>query len=183
VYNPTDVQGQEGRVASPQPRPRISEALQTKTGAGASTASILIRFAAGGIFLSEGMQKFLFPIALGVGRFQKIGIPLPGFFAPFVGTVETVCGLLLILGLLTRWAAMPLILDMLVALYTTKLPILLKSGFWSMAHESRTDYAMLLSLLFLLIAGPGAISLDAARGAWRGRQKRTAADAPAAPQT
>jgi putative oxidoreductase len=119
---------------------------------------------------------------MGVGRFQKIGIPLPGFFAPFVGTVETICGFLLTIGLFTRWATTPLIMDMLVAVYTTKLPILLKDGFWSMARESRTDYAMLLGLIFLLAAGPGAVSADAARGAWRSRQVRTAVTGPHSPQ-
>jgi putative oxidoreductase len=148
----------------------------------ASAAIILVRFATGGIFLSEGVQKFLFPIALGVGRFQKIGIPVPGFFAPFVGGVETVCGLLVIFGLFTRWATLPLIVDMLVAIYATKIPILLKSGFWSMAHESRTDYAMLLTLIFLLLAGAGPVSVDAVRGAWRRKQARDSTAVPPAPQ-
>jgi putative oxidoreductase len=155
---------------------------EQRTRTSASAAILLVRLAAGGIFLSEGVQKFLYPIALGVGRFEKIGIPLPGFFAPFVGGVETVCGLLVIFGLFTRWATLPLIADMLVAMYTTKLPILLKSGFWSMAHESRTDYAMLLTLVFLLMAGPGTISVDAVRSAWRKRQARDSTAAPPAPQ-
>ena len=92
--------------------------------------------------MSEGIQKFLFADALGVGRFVKIGIPAPAFTAPFVGVVEIVCGGLLALGLVTRLAAIPLIIDMLVAIASTKIPILMKSGFWAMAHEARTDYAM-----------------------------------------
>jgi putative oxidoreductase len=158
----------------------MSDEQRSRTSA--SAAILLVRLATGGVFLSEGVQKFLFPIVLGVGRFQKIGIPVPGFFAPFVGGVETVCGLLLIFGLFTRWATIPLIVDMLVALYATKLPILLKSGFWSMAHESRTDYAMLLTLIFLLLAGAGTISVDAVRGAWRRRQERDSTATPPAPQ-
>jgi putative oxidoreductase len=122
---------------------------------------ILIRLAVGAVFLAEGIQKFLFPDALGVGRFTKIGIPDPHLMAPFVGVFEVGCGALLILGLLTRLAAIPLIIDMLVAVATTKIPILLKSGFWAMAHEARTDYAMLLGCLFFLIVGAGRWSMDA----------------------
>jgi uncharacterized membrane protein YphA (DoxX/SURF4 family) len=124
-------------------------------------ANLLVRLLVGGVFLSEGLQKFIYPDALGAGRFAKIGIPAPGVMGPFVGVVETVCGLLLILGLLTRMATIPLIIDMLVAIATTKIPILIKSGFWAMAHEARTDYSMLLGSVFLLLAGSGRLSLDA----------------------
>jgi putative oxidoreductase len=126
----------------------------------ASPAVILIRFVVGGVFLSEGIQKFLFPGDLGVGRFIKIGIPSPEVMAPFVGVVEIVGGMLLLAGFLTRLAAIPLIINMLVAITTTKIPILQKSGFWVMAHEARVDYAMLLGCIFLLIAGAGTWSLD-----------------------
>jgi uncharacterized membrane protein YphA (DoxX/SURF4 family) len=122
---------------------------------------ILIRLAVGAVFLTEGIQKFLFPDALGVGRFTKIGIPAPEIMAPFVGVIEIGCGALLILGLLTRLAAIPLIIDMLVAIATTKIPILIKSGVWAMAHEARTDYTMLLACLFFLIVGAGRWSVDA----------------------
>jgi len=127
----------------------------------APDAVLLIRLAAGGIFLSEGAQKFLFPAELGVGRFTQIGIPAPEVMAPFVGVVEIGCGLLLLVGLLTRLAAVPLLIDMVVAIGTTKVPILLKSGIWKMAHEARTDYAMLLGCLFLAVVGAGGYSLDA----------------------
>lgn len=121
---------------------------------------ILIRVMVGAVFLSEGIQKFLFPEQLGVGRFARIGIPAPDLLAPFVGVVEVVCGALLLAGLLTRLAAIPLVADMVVAITTTKIPILVNKGFWAMAHESRTDFAMLLGSLFLLIAGAGPFSLD-----------------------
>lgn len=121
---------------------------------------ILIRLMVGGVFLSEGIQKFLFPNEVGVGRFTKIGIPSPEVMAPFVGLFEIVCGALLLLGLLTRLAATPMIIDMLVAVSTTKIPILIDKGFWNMAHEARTDYSMLLGSIFLLIVGAGAWSLD-----------------------
>ena len=121
---------------------------------------VLIRLMVGWVFLSESIQKFLFPAALGAGRFEKIGIPAPQFFAPFVGVVEIVCGFLLIIGLLTRLATVPLLVDISVAIATTKIPMLVKSGFWSMAHEARTDFCMLLGLIFLLIAGAGKLSID-----------------------
>ncbi len=121
---------------------------------------ILIRLLVGGVFLSEGIQKFLFPAALGAGRFVKIGIPLPELSAPFVGLVEILCGALLLLGLAARLAAIPLIVNMAVAIATTKIPILLANGFWAMAHEARTDYSMLMGLIFLLITGAGAWSVD-----------------------
>ncbi len=123
----------------------------------APAATLLIRVAVGCIFLSEGIQKFLFPGQLGVGRFQKIGIPSPEVLAPFVACFEIGCGLLVLLGLLTRLAAIPLIGVMCVAISTTKIPMLMKSGFWTMAHEARTD---LLGCLFLLLVGAGPISLD-----------------------
>jgi uncharacterized membrane protein YphA (DoxX/SURF4 family) len=129
----------------------------------ASSAIILVRLAVGGVFLSEGIQKFLFPDALGVGRFAKIGIPAPHVMAPFVGVMEIVCGALLILGLFTRLAAIPLIIDMIVAIVTTKVPFLMKNGFWAAAHEARVDYTMLLGCIFLALTGAGAWSFDARR--------------------
>src|ERR1022692_319401 len=93
----------------------------------APAAVILIRLIVGGVFLSEGVQKFLFSDAQGVGRFTKIGIPAPDIMAPFVGAFEIGCGTLLLLGLFTRLAAIPLIVVMLVAISTTKIPILLDS--------------------------------------------------------
>lgn len=122
---------------------------------------VLVRFMVGAVFLSEGIQKFLFPFEIGAGRFAKIGLPSPDTLAALVGGFEIVCGALVLLGLLTRLAVLPLITIMLVAIGTTKIPILLQSGFWKMAHEARTDYSMLLGSLFLLIVGAGAWSVDA----------------------
>ena len=129
--------------------------------ASAPAAVSLVRVMVGWVFLSEGIQKFLFPAAMGVGRFEKIGIPAPHFFAPFVGVVEIVCGLLLIVGLLTRLAAIPLLMDISVAIVTTKIPMLAKAGFWGTMHEARTDFCMFLGLLFLIAVGSGRLSLDA----------------------
>lgn len=126
-------------------------------------ALLLIRILVGWVFLSEGIQKFVFPAQLGVGRFEKIGIPAPHFTAPFVGTVEIVCASLMLIGLFTRIAAIPLLGVILVAIVTTKLPMIAKTGMWSMLHEARTDFSMLLGLVFLLITGAGTLSLDARR--------------------
>ncbi|HEX8794561.1 MAG TPA: DoxX family protein [Polyangiaceae bacterium] len=139
-------------------------ALDRIADARAPAATLLVRLLVGGVFLSEGIQKFLFPAALGAGRFAKIGIPAPEVMGPFVGVVEVVCGLLLLVGLLTRLAAIPLIVDMIVAIATTKIPMLLKGGFWAMAHEARTDWCMLLGCVFLLLVGSGPLSLDARIG-------------------
>ena len=127
---------------------------------GIPISHLLVRMIVGCVFLSEGIQKFLFSDSLGVGRFIKIGIPAPEIMAPFVGVVEIVCGLLVLLGLFTHLAAIPLIINMLVAISTTKIPILMDKGFWAMAHEARTDWSMLLASLFLLFAGSGRWSLD-----------------------
>ena len=136
--------------------------------------AVLIRLRVGCVFLSEGIQKFLYPDELAAGRFARIGIAMPEVMGPFVGVVETVCGMLIILGLLTRPAAFLLLINMTVAIVSTKIPILLghgfwgfslrklaRYGFWSMAHESRTDFCMCVGSLFLLIVGAGALSLDA----------------------
>lgn len=122
---------------------------------------LLIRLMVGAVFLSEGIQKFLFPAEIGVGRFAKIGLPAPGLLGPCVGGVEIACGQMVLAGLLTRVAVVPLIAIMLVAICSTKIPILLKSGFGKMAHDSRTDFSMFLGSVFLLIVGAGRLSLDA----------------------
>src|SRR5688572_16056446 len=126
----------------------------------AAHSTLLITLMVGAVFLSEGIQKFLFPDKLGAGRFQKIGIPNPEFFGPFVGTFEIACGVLILIGLFTRFAAIPLIIIMLVAIATTKATVLANDGFWEMLHGSRTDWAMLLGSIFLLIRGGGKWSLD-----------------------
>jgi len=112
------------------------------------------------VFLSEGIQKFLYPATRGTGRFESIGLPSPEFLGSFVGTLEIICGLLVLVGLLTRFASIPLIIIMLVAIFTTKLEILIEKGFWEMMHASRTDWSMLLGSIFLLIRGAGYWSLD-----------------------
>jgi putative oxidoreductase len=127
----------------------------------APAAVCLIRLMVGAVFLSEGIQKFLFADQLGAGRFLKIGLPAPELLGPFVGIVEIVCGVLVVAGLVTRFAAIPLLGIMAVTLTTTKVPILLEQGFWAMAHEARTDWSMTLGALFLLIVGAGPWSVDA----------------------
>ena len=122
--------------------------------------SILIRLIVGLIFLSEGIQKYLFPELLGTGRFIKIGFSHPEFWAYFTGTFEIICGALVLFGLFTRLASIPLFIIMITAFITTKWTILIDKGFWSMAHEYRTDFAMTLLLLYLIIYGSGRWSID-----------------------
>ena len=121
---------------------------------------MLIRLAVGLIFLTEGIQKFLFPDLLGPGRFMKIGFTDPAFWAYFTGTFEVICGLLVLLGCMTRLASIPLLIIMITAFITTKWPLLMSKGFWPFAHEYRTDFAMTLLLIYLLIFGAGKFSVD-----------------------
>ena len=122
---------------------------------------VLIRVMVGAVFVSEGIQKFLFAEELGAGRFTRIGLPSPENLGPFVGGVEIAAGSLLLAGVFTRLAAIPLITIMIVALASTKWPILRDQGFWTAAHEARTDWSMLCGSTFLLIVGAGPWSLDA----------------------
>ncbi len=139
----------------------ISGSLRRIPAAGAAPwANFIIRLVIGNVFISEGIQKFLFPDALGVGRFIHIGIPAPEVMAPFVGVVEILFGLLVLIGFYTRLSAIPLLIDISVAIATTKIPFLIQHGFWAAMHESRVDVSMFLCLIFLLISGPGAWSLD-----------------------
>ncbi len=159
------------------------------------TATLLLRLMAGGVFVWEGILKFVYPNQ-GVGRFAKLGFPVAHLTASLVGGWEIVGGVLLMLGLLTRGAGILFAIEMVVAMLSTKIglylgtsplplpPVAPQVGFWAVLHESRSEYAQLLTSLYLVIAGPGVLSLDArlrrAR-AWvaRGRE-RTAVRAPAA---
>jgi putative oxidoreductase len=125
-----------------------------------SKTTIIIRLMVGMVFLSEGIQKFLFPAIRGAGRFEKIGLPSPEFLGSFVGTFEIICGASVLLGFLTRLSAIPLIIIMIVAIITTKGAVLENEGFWAMMHGSRTDWSMLLGSIFLLIKGGGKWSMD-----------------------
>ena len=142
----------------------------------APPATIIIRLMVGGIFLSEGFQKFLFADEVGVGRFAKIGLPAPELLAPFVGSVEMACGLCVLVGLFTRLTTIPLLGVITVAFLTTKVPILLgheflgfslkplpRYGFLSMLHEARTDLSMICGLIFIALVGPGPLPRDARR--------------------
>lgn len=145
--------------------------LQTKTwrvlDPGSQPENLVIRLLVGLVFMPEGLKKFMFAAQWGMGRFAKIGIPHPAIAAHLVGGFEFTCGLLIVLGLATRVAALPLLVVISTAIATTKVPLLWsatvvssKVGFWSMQAESRTDYAMAMGLLFLIMAGAGPLSLD-----------------------
>lgn len=151
------------------------------TDPGQARWAIFIRLSLAFVFVFEGYQKLVLPAVLGAGRFARIGIPLPEIMGPFVGIVELLCGLLMLVGLFARIAAVPLIIIMLVAIISTKVPILIgddwlifrvrdldRYGFLSMTHETRTDAAMLLESIFILFAGAGSWSIDARR--WRRRR-------------
>jgi len=139
-----------------------------------SSPVVLIRILVGWVFLVEGILKFRLPDELGTGRFTAIGIPWAHYMAPFVGVVEIICGALILVGLFTRVAAILLLIDISVAIASTKIPILLGHGYWrftlptlkhygllSMLHEARTDFSMFLGLVFILIVGTGGLSADA----------------------
>jgi putative oxidoreductase len=138
----------------------------------APTATFLLRLMAGGVFLWEGILKFVFANQ-GVGRFTKLGIPAPELTANFVGMLEIVGGILIIAGFLTRFIAVPFIIEMIVAMLSTKIsmylgtsplplpPVPPQIGLWAVLHEIRSEYAQIMVAIFLLIAGPGRWSLDA----------------------
>lgn len=137
-------------------------------------STILLRLMAGGVFLWEGILKFVY-VNQGVGRFTKLGMPMPHFTADFVAVLEIVGGILILTGFLTRLIAIPFIAEMLVAILSTKIALYLgtsplplpaappKVGMWAVLHEVRSEYAQLLTSAFLLINGPGRWSLDALR--------------------
>lgn len=160
-----------------------------------SPAIAIIRLLVGWVFFVEGILKFVMAGELGAGRFTAIGIPAPHVLAPFVGAVEIVCGALVIVGLFTRWAAILLLIDISVAIISTKIPILLGHGYWrfslpnlkhygflSMLHEARTDFSMWLGLFFLLLVGAGTWSVDAMLGK-RKMPEAKPAEPPSAAET
>jgi uncharacterized membrane protein YphA (DoxX/SURF4 family) len=122
--------------------------------------AILVRLIVGLIFLTEGIQKYLFPELLGTGRFLKIGFSHPEFWAYFTGTFEIICGSFILIGIFTRLVSIPLLIIMLTAFVTTKWPIFIDKGIWPMAHEYRTDFALTILLIYLLIYGGGSWSVD-----------------------
>ena len=140
----------------------------------APKATILLRLMAGGVFFWEGILKFVYPNQ-GVGRFTKLGIPMPETMATVIGILEIVGGLCIIFGYLTRVFSVLFICEMIVAILSTKISMFLgtsplplppvppQTGFWAVLHENRSDYAQIITSIFLLIVGPGPLSLDAKR--------------------
>lgn len=135
-------------------------------------STLLLRLMAGGVFFWEGILKFVY-VNQGVGRFTKLGIPFPHFTAASIGYLEIVGGLLLLTGLMTRLIAIPFVGEMIVAILSTKIALYLgtsplplppappQAGFWAVLHEVRSEYAQILTVIFLLVNGPGKWSLDA----------------------
>jgi uncharacterized membrane protein YphA (DoxX/SURF4 family) len=160
------------------------EAWMVNSPVDAPSATLLLRLMAGGVFVWEGIMKFVFP-TLGVVRFANLGFPAPHLTASVIGAWEIAGGALLMVGLLTRGAAILFVIQMVVAVLSTKIGLYLGTsplplppappqfGFWAVLHESRSDYAQLLTSLYLVIAGPGVLSLDARlrRARWRRVQR------------
>src|SRR5262245_46122221 len=157
-------------------------------------STVLLRLMAGGVFFWEGILKFVY-VNQGVGRFTKLGMPFPIFTADFVGGLEIVGGVLIMAGLLTRWIAIPFVIEMIVAMLSTKISLYLgtsplplpaappKIGAWAVLHEIRSEYAQIMVVLFLLMNGPGRWSVDALLARLRATQAsafigRTALAAP-----
>src|SRR6266576_1608428 len=132
---------------------------------------LLLRLMVGGVFFWEGVLKFVY-VNQGVGRFTKLGFPFPETTAHIIATGEIIGGLLLIFGLFTRITAFYFIIQMIVAVLSTKISLYFgtsplpappappKMGIWAVLHEIRSDYAQILTCLFLLIEGAGRRSLD-----------------------
>ncbi len=149
------------------------------------TATLLLRLMAGSVFMWEGIMKFVYP-NLGIERFTKLGFPLPHLTASLIGAWEIVGGVLLMFGLITRAAAILFAIEMVVAILSTKIGLYLGTsplalplappqiGFWAVLHEIRSEYAQFLTSLYLVIAGPGLLSLDARLQSARSRAARGA---------
>jgi putative oxidoreductase len=156
----------------------------------APRATVLIRVMAGAVFFWEGILKFVYTNQ-GVGRFTKLGIPFPGPTAHFVAVLEIVGGLLLISGFLTRVIAVPFVIEMIVAILSTKISLYLGTsplplppappqvGVWAVLHEIRSEYAQIMCALTLMITGPGPLSVDAILA--RARARRTTDQLAASP--
>ena len=132
---------------------------------------IIIRILAGSVFFWEGILKFVY-VNQGVGRFTKLGFPFPEMTADLIATGEIIGGLLLMAGLFTRATAFYFVIQMIVAVLSTKVDLFFgtsplplppappKMGIWAVLHEIRSDYAQILTCLFLLVDGPGRLSFD-----------------------
>jgi putative oxidoreductase len=154
-------------------------------------AMLFVRLAVGFVFLISGAVKFLYENQ-GEVRFLKLGFAAPEATAYFVGGVEIAAGTLLVVGLITRLAAFSLAIDMLVAIFVSKLPLLFgagpepvaaapKTGLWAFAYVARLDLTMLLLAGFLVVVGAGAVSLDSwlVRRLTAGQDDRYDAELPA----
>jgi putative oxidoreductase len=139
----------------------------------APTAVLLVRLAVGFTFIVAGSGK-LRDLGSTSGFFEGLGFPSPAPLAAMVGTFEVIGGTLVLIGLLTRIAVVPLMVIMVMALLSTKLPTLVggpvgpfaaprgpNTGMAAFLNASRLDFSMLMSTIFLFLVGAGKASLDA----------------------
>ena len=156
------------------------------------SATLVVRLMAGAVFFWEGILKFVY-VNQGVGRFTKLGMPMPDVLAPAIAVLEIVGGLLVMSGLFTRFITIAFIGEMIVAILSTKISLYLgtsplpapasppKAGIWAVLHEIRSDYAQIMTCIFLLVAGPGSWSLDALLARRRTRPDRVTTKLEAEP--
>ncbi|HEX6251512.1 MAG TPA: DoxX family protein [Gemmatimonadaceae bacterium] len=139
----------------------------------APAAVLLVRLAVGFTFMVAGSSK-LRDLSSTSGFFEGIGFPAPAELAAMVGTFELLGGMLVLLGLFTRIAVLPLIVIMIMAILSTKIPTLVggpfgpfaaprgpNTGLAAFLTASRLDFSMLMTTVFLLITGAGPTSVDA----------------------
>ncbi|MGD0674697.1 MAG: DoxX family protein [Polyangiaceae bacterium] len=118
-------------------------------------APLLGRLAVGLLFVSTGWGK-VHDIPKVTQFFERLGIPVPGFNAVLVGYTELIGGSLLVVGLFTRLATIPLSISMVVAILTAK---------WSELHGvfdlvGFDEFTYLVILIMIAIIGPGSVALD-----------------------
>ena len=144
----------------------MSPAGSSKGGGGgeASRAVILIRILVGWFYLFEGIEKFMFSDRMASGQFHRLGIPAPHAVAILVAVLEILCGVAVLVGIETRWAAGGLLLVNLGAIAATKLHLFRHDDIWTALHQSRLEISLFLAIVFLMVAGSGAYALENRRG-------------------